>query len=80
MRPQALATPAEALSPCWPLFTPSAPHDLLVTQPAGNSGYDPTSWPPVGLGPLFSLPFSAEVAVVVGAATVLRLGHALLFE
>ncbi|KAF6260030.1 hypothetical protein COO60DRAFT_1509923 [Scenedesmus sp. NREL 46B-D3] len=49
-------------------------------QPLGPSGYDPTAWPPVGLAWLFRVEGSAEVAVVVGLATFLRLSHALLFE
>lgn len=53
---------------------------LLRCNPWGNSGYDPTSWPPVGLGPVFAWHYSAEAAVVLGTALVLRLGHALLFE
>lgn len=53
---------------------------LLRCNPWGGSGYDPTSWPPVGLAPLFALPYSAEVAVVVGTALVVRFTHALLFE
>jgi hypothetical protein len=51
-----------------------------ILPPPGNSGYDPAAWPPAGLAPLFGWRYSAEVAVVVGAAAVVRLGHALLFE
>ncbi|KAF6249164.1 hypothetical protein COO60DRAFT_991937, partial [Scenedesmus sp. NREL 46B-D3] len=53
---------------------------LLRCNPWGPSGYDPTAWPPVGLAWLFRVEGSAEVAVVVGLATFLRLSHALLFE
>lgn len=53
---------------------------LLRCNPWGGSGYDPASWPPVGLGAAFALPYSEHVAVVAGAALVVRLGHALLFE
>jgi len=47
---------------------------------AGGSGYDPTTWPPPGLGWLFQYSYTAELAVVLGTAAFLRLGHALLFE
>eukprot|EP00878_Enallax_costatus_P021139 GHUV01022372.1.p1 GENE.GHUV01022372.1~~GHUV01022372.1.p1 ORF type:complete len:207 (+),score=76.42 GHUV01022372.1:509-1129(+) len=53
---------------------------LLRCNPWGPSGYDPTQWPPPGLAWLFQYQYSAEVAVVVGAATFIRLAHALLFE
>ncbi|KAI8467686.1 MAG: hemolytic domain-containing protein, partial [Monoraphidium minutum] len=52
---------------------------LLRCNPWGDSGYDPTSWPPVGIAPLFAWEYSAQVAVVAGTALVLKLGHALLF-
>lgn len=53
---------------------------LLRCNPWGPSGYDPTQWPPPGLAWLFQYQFSAEVAVVVGTVTFVKLGHALLFE
>lgn len=46
----------------------------------GNSGYDPSNWPPVGLAPMFQWEYSAQVAVIAGAALVVKLGHILLFE
>jgi hypothetical protein len=54
---------------------------LLRCNPWGGSGIDNTAWPPVGLPPwLFSARYSAEVAVVLGAALFVRFSHALLFE
>jgi hypothetical protein len=53
---------------------------LLRCNPWSGSGYDPTNWPPVGLAPMFQLPYSAEIAVVVGTAVFVRFTHALLFE
>ena len=68
------------LKPCYFPSTRPAHPCALPRAHTGNDGYDPTSWPPVGLAPLFRLDYSAEVAVVLGAALVVRLGHALLFE
>jgi hypothetical protein len=53
---------------------------LLFILLAGDSGYDPTVWPPPKLGWLFKFDHSAEVAVVVGVAAFVRFSHALLFE
>lgn len=53
---------------------------LMRCNPWGGSGYDPTTWPPPGLGWLFRVEGSAEVAVVVGAAALVRFTHAVLFE
>eukprot|EP00879_Flechtneria_rotunda_P023118 GHRR01024439.1.p1 GENE.GHRR01024439.1~~GHRR01024439.1.p1 ORF type:complete len:184 (-),score=60.92 GHRR01024439.1:851-1321(-) len=53
---------------------------LLRCNPWGGSGYDPTTWPPPKLAWAFQLQYSAEVAVVLGAAVLFRFSHALLFE
>ncbi|PNH02547.1 hypothetical protein TSOC_011464 [Tetrabaena socialis] len=41
---------------------------LLRCNPWGGRGYDPPAWPPVGLAPLYSVPYTPELTVVLGVA------------
>lgn len=43
---------------------------LLRCSPFGSSGYDPPVWPPPGLGLMFQYDGSADVAALLGSATV----------
>ncbi|KAG2493859.1 hypothetical protein HYH03_008075 [Edaphochlamys debaryana] len=38
---------------------------LLRCNPWGGRGYDPPAWPPVGLGAVYTLPYTPELTVVL---------------
>ncbi|KAG1675904.1 hypothetical protein FOA52_001561 [Chlamydomonas sp. UWO 241] len=56
---------------------------LLRCNPWGGRGYDPTAWPPVGLGAIYSEAteaFAPQVSVVLGAALLVYIVEGLLHE
>lgn len=50
---------------------------IMRCNPLGGNGWDPPAWPPRGLGWLFQLERSADVAAVVGTAGTLYLLNAI---